>query len=807
MKAPAFKPIYDVIRIKKREELNLDIDTKLYKDFLDAKKKNQVELNNTNVKIHIYEYVQCKGKNQMNSDSDSSYGSVSTIGEHRPFKEKKRETDEPSKTNKQEPKDEQHVRSKKGKGEKYESHEKGEKYGNDEKGEKYESDEKGGKYGNDEKGEKYESDEKGEEYGNDKIKIQGKERNHRVKKQNAGIATKDNVTNWTQKNDPSREEVIFQEESAKEGDSRVCEKGDVKNANSKSTNESQRYDMVKETKSFKMIGTVKILYNFYVNLFEKLKEDVENIQNNTSNSNVNLFRDVNLYTNYISMFDIINLCEDLKIIKTFLNSKKECELIWILTVNYFDRVNLNVFETYKHKIDVVYRKNFPVKERKEVNMNSVNLSANLKEATADSPSSTDPPISVNMMNAAENGNKRCRGKVNKCKEYTQEGEKKKNDTTEKLDKGDWKNETNGVMEESEEGRKIGGFGNVEEMYNIKEYIYENLHEKKNAIMFRKVNFFVFVYVLIYIIKTSSRKIKSITDDIKKVRSFFFFLNLYEKKKTIETLTNIYKDKYLTFYQNFKGRNEIEDYRKRKIFCHKFSFYNINKILNVKDDNDVGDLVRLKNICKRENKNSTTLKEDGKAQVFDQLDIDNKDETTVHPVNTSKDKVKPKEEEHNEDAICNYHATDFVQTSELTSDFNVMNKLSDENKKENSLLNQYIFDYIFKNYCYRKKYWKIREDTCINFGIVQKENKKYKVEIYNHTKYNISVDVHIDPDLPLLAIFKDKLFCISSKYTIYLQVDKTKQGEKFGFVNVIFRYKNVSKADDIIKIPVYLFVSP
>ncbi|ETW38406.1 hypothetical protein PFTANZ_00900 [Plasmodium falciparum Tanzania (2000708)] len=72
-------------------------------------------------------------------------------------------------------------------------------------------------------------------------------------------------------------------------------------------NDEKEYidDVVKEEKkNTKVLGTLKILYNFYVNLFDKLKEDVENIQNNTNHNNIDLFRDINLYTNYISIRNV-----------------------------------------------------------------------------------------------------------------------------------------------------------------------------------------------------------------------------------------------------------------------------------------------------------------------------------------------------------------------------------------------------------------------------------------------------------------------------------------------------------------------
>ncbi|CAD2089368.1 conserved Plasmodium protein, unknown function [Plasmodium vinckei lentum] len=233
---PAYKPLYDVIRINKIKPPKLDTD--VYKEYLLAKKKFEEDLENKNVKIIIYEHVDDRcGKDENVSESDSS-----EMGEENLKKVKQK-------------KNTKNVNE-------------------------------------------------GEESGN------GNEQNET--------------------------------------------KGDEK-INS---------DIVVKTKSTKIIGTLKILYNFYVNLYDKIKEDIENINNNTDHNNINLFRDVNLYSNYISMFDIINICEDLNIIKTFLNSKKECELIWILTVSYFDKVDESVFEKYKYKIDVNYEKQEPKRVQK-----------------------------------------------------------------------------------------------------------------------------------------------------------------------------------------------------------------------------------------------------------------------------------------------------------------------------------------------------------------------------------------------------------------------------------------------------------
>ncbi|ANQ06872.1 Uncharacterized protein PCOAH_00012160 [Plasmodium coatneyi] len=682
MKAPAFKPLCDVIRIKKREDAGAATGSELYKAFLNAGKKNEEELRNKSVKIVIYEHVKYEEEKQLvssssGSDSDSGHGCASPQGENKIGKKgrKKKETQ-------------------------------GEENANQLKN--------GRERGAKDKGNPKES-----------AKVTGKEKTNQEGEPTAGGAKQNGGgVEYTEKKEDG---------ATKQGSATTP------NGNTTLTLHTQKSDVVKERKSSKVLGTVKILYNFYVNLFDKLKEDVENIQSGSVNNNVDLFRDVNLYANCISMFDIINLCEDLKIIKTFLHSKKECELIWILTVNYLDKVDVNLFERYKHKIDVTEGTNTP------------------GEAV---------PLGV-----AEQGKESEQMKNNKSEAHIEQVSEKKKEKTKKEDKAP-------IAEEEEASIAAvasEGTGNPpsagQEVHNLKEYIYAKCHERKNAIMFRKVNFFVFLYVLIYIIKTSSRKIKSLSDDIKKVRSFFFFLNLYEKKKTIETLKNIYKDKYLTFFQNFKSSKEIEEYRRRKIFCHKFSFHNVNKILNEKGE----DLVRLKEACTRNGKQPTKGHQPGESNAEE----------------------------------SNYDLTNYVETAELDSDFNCTGNPQDESEKASPpLLSPYLLDYIFKNYCYKKKHWKMKENAWINFGVVKKEEKRrYKVDIYNHTKFNISVDVLIDEDLPILAIFKDKLFCVSSKYSIYLQIDDSKEGEWFGFVNIVLKYKNATKGDDAVRIPVYVHVCP
>ncbi|CAA9986990.1 conserved Plasmodium protein, unknown function [Plasmodium knowlesi strain H] len=721
MKAPAFKPLSDVIRIKKREDVSgaAPEGSEIYKAFLNACKKNEDELINKNVKIVIYEHVKYEeeenlGNGSSESDSDWDHGCALQKEENKIDKKgrkKKKETQwgKNGETTKGESTNSNSVKNEK------------EKRGPKDKGNPKETAKEIGKG---------KSTPGGANQNGKELKYTEKEENtHKVGEKCQG--------------DGKNEEETHTERSTTHPNG--------KNTLIVHTEES---DVVKERKSSKVLGTVKILYNFYVNLFDKLKEDVENIQNGAANEKIDLFRDVNLYANCISMFDIINLCEDLKIIKTFLNSKKECELIWILTVNYLDKVDVNLFERYKHKIDVTFVKDIP--------------------GGVNGTQGTHTPGQAILPGATQPGKGREQMKSNKSDVHTEEVIEKKK---EKTQKGDditpigGKEEDN-VREADASEREENPPRACQEVHNLKEYIYAKCHERKNAIMFRKVNFFVFLYVLIYIIKTSSRKIKSLSDDIKKLRSFFFFLNLYEKKKTIETLKNIYKDKYLTFFQNFKSRKEIEEYRRRKIFCHKFSFYNVNKILNQKGE----DLVKLKEACTRGEKHPPTGEEQsGESNVDEGI----------------------------------YNLTNFVDTTELESDLNCTSNPQDESKKGSPpLLSPYLLDYIFKNYCYKKKHWKIKENAWINFGVVRKEeNKKYKMEIYNHTKFNISVDVLIDEDLPILAIFKDKLFCVSSKYSIYLQIDGKKEGEWFGFVNISLRYKNSPKGDDTVRIPVYVHVSP
>lgn len=312
---------------------------------------------------------------------------------------------------------------------------------------------------------------------------------------------------------------------------------------------------------------------------------------------------------------------------------------------------------------------------------------------------------------------------------------------------------------------------------------------------------------------------------------------------MEILQNIYKDKYLQFFQNYRGKEEIEEYRKRKIFRHKFSFYNINKILYDKDD-----LIKLKN------KNIQRDKEDkkkGNRQI-----VKNENYHIVKGMKNEPQEVKEKEKEkepilniHNKiddeegkekrEDVNKYELTNYIETIDMKEE-NIKGKfVQEENKKDtiikdpkknnennknsnssccgssssddhgnhnknNVLLNQYIFDYIFKNYCYKKKYWKVRDGICVDYGIIKKEKKKFKIDIYNHSKYNINVDIDIDKELPLLVIFKDKLFCINSKYSIYLQVDNNENvGEKLGCIHVKCKYKNVHKQETFFKIPVYI----
>ncbi|KAI4840131.1 hypothetical protein MKS88_001489 [Plasmodium brasilianum] len=803
MKAPSFKPIYDVIRIKKKER-SPDLDTELYKEFINVRKKVHTELENKNVKIIIYEHIDYEGKENLNSSGNSNNSSYS--GDESKAS-KKNESKGENKTDKREMRKNE-----------------------DDKGRK-------------EKIEEKQKDKKAKDINKEKDKEKINEgdngRGMGQYKSKGGITNKlhlkEDTTEYNRNDDIHK--IIEKKEV------NIINYSDVninENLEKKKNKLNYHNDMISEKKSKKIIGTVKILYNFYVNLFNKIKEDVENIKNNTTNNNVDLFKDMNLYTNYISMFDIINICEDLKIIKTFLNSKKECELIWILTVNYFDKINENIFERYKYKIDVTYKDNKTEQgdvgnldegknkrmefqdekeheqgeEKRQGDQNLVKKESHSYTQQAARKQDEEAKKKKTKKNGNVNGNENRNENGNeKEKGENIDGEntlKKEFNLNEKLSKKKaTRNRKSSNSSNSSDNnldkptRKKHYIYTLEENQNIKEYIYEKCYEKKNAIMFRKVNFFIFVYILIYIIKTSTRKIKAISDDIKKVRSFFFFLNLYEKKKTIETLKNIYKDKYLNFYQNFKGSSDIEEHRKRKIFRHKFSFYNINKILNNKDD-----LVRLKNTGNKKNDNSCFSYNSEVKNIYDEKNI-NQNETLTFE-DTSIEQVPTKEhseEVHNKrDDLCNYQVTNFIEMSDLANEFNIVNKSGDENKKEKVLLNQYIFDYIFKNYCYKKKYWGLREGTYIDFIIIKNENKKYKIDIYNHSKYNIHVDVNIDNDLPVQAIFKDKLFCISSKYTIYLQIDKTEIGEKLGFINVTMKYKNISKEDDVIRIPIYIFIN-
>ncbi|KJP89078.1 hypothetical protein AK88_01164 [Plasmodium fragile] len=780
MKAPAFKPLCDVIRIKKREDdAAAAAGSELYKAFLNAGKKNEEELKNKNVKIVIYEHVKYEedkqlGRSSSGSDSDSGHGYALSQGESKIDKKgrKKKETqgEEDGQAGQRESTNGYEVGDARDRGVK-------------DKGNPKES----------AKGTAKETVAEAKAQGKDKTNQQGDSNT-------LGVEVKRGTPNGAKQNGA---EVQYTEkkEVTHKVDGKAQRRGsneEEEGANTALPLHTQLSDVVKERKSSKVLGTVKILYNFYVNLYEKLKEDVENIQSGASNNNIDLFRDVNLYANCISMFDLINLCEDLKIIKTFLNSKKECELIWILTVNYLDKVDINLFERYKHKIDVTYgMKDVP---------------GGVSGTQGIHPPGEAVPLKVMTGQGGENE----KMVNNKSRTHMQEESEKKKEKTEKghvdppigeEEEEQEEKEANVGVDASEQSGNPPRAG--QEVQNLKEYIYEKCHERKNAIMFRRVNFFVFLYVLIYIIKTSSRKIKSLSDDIKKVRSFFFFLNLYEKKKTIETLKNIYKDKYLTFFQNFKSRKEIEEYRRRKIFCHKFSFYNVNKILNQKG----ADLVRLKEASTRAGQKQLAEGQQAgeKKQIAEGQQTGEKKQVAEGQHTGEK---KPLEEgkqigDSNTDA-SSYDLTNFVDTAELDSDFNSTSNPHDETKEGTSppLLSTYLLDYIFKNYCYKKKHWKMKENAWINFGVVRKgENKKYKMEIYNHTKFNITVDVLIDDDLPMLAIFKDKLFCISSKYSIYLQIDNSKEGEWFGFVNIALKYKNATKGDDSVRIPVYVHVCP
>ncbi|CRG93210.1 conserved Plasmodium protein, unknown function [Plasmodium gallinaceum] len=754
MKAPSFKPIYEVIRIKKKD--NVDINTDLYKEFLNVRKIDNINLKNKDVKIIIYEHTEYDEKEKI-SDEDSNENSYSSDYEK---KQKLFDLEEKKKVDKKVIKSNENTRKKK-----------------------------------------------------------GKDKDICISKNELSNNT---ILSDNKKDDNSKNKM----QESKQINNKL-ENIENNNENLKKT-KNKYNDVVKEKKKINKLGTVKILYNFYVNLFDKLKEDVENIKNNTFNNNIDLFKDMNLYTNYISLFDIINLCEDLKIIKNFLNSKKECELIWILTVNYFDKVKENIFEKYKYKIDVCYKKdNLVLVRDAESNTNTFVKTVekdDIKKDIEDENLKMKDEEKKNKRTKGENieRNKNIKIKHNKeiCKEneeykdyksikrYEDDENTKENESDKKREEKEEENNNNKIdnnnnkidnnydinkFTKDKKKEKVNYNSNIEENNNIKDYIYEKCSQRENDIMFRKVNFFTFVYIIIYIIKVSTRKIKSINDDIKKVRSFFFFLNLYEKKKTIETLTNIYKDKYLNYYQNFNGIKEIEEHRKRKIFCHKFSFYNINKILNKRED-----LILLKNKFNQNDNSYISIKDESKnVNENDTLNLDN-------TLNEKTNKFENSEENKKED-LCNYELTNYMETSELKTDSNLTNKTDDQDKKENILLNQHIFDYIFKNYCYKKNYWKLKEGNYIDFGQIKDKNKKFKIDIYNYSKYNLNVDIEIENELPLLAIFKDKLFCVNSKYTIYLHIDKTQVGEKLGFINVKFKYKNINKEETIIKIPVYIYI--
>ncbi|ETW57451.1 hypothetical protein PFUGPA_00525 [Plasmodium falciparum Palo Alto/Uganda] len=749
MEAPLFKPIHDVIRIKKKEH-DVNIKSDIYKKFLELKKEAYINLENKNIKVIIYENmnyddIKKKEKEHENYNSKSSNSSF--------------------------------------------------------------------------------CDEKCNEDINKNIK-------------------RDNVLKKNIKDDNYND--------------------DENNKNNIQNDEKEYIDDVvkEEKKNTKVLGTLKILYNFYVNLFDKLKEDVENIQNNTNHNNIDLFRDINLYTNYISMFDILNLCEDLHIIKNFINSKKECELIWILTLNYFDNIKENVFQRYRHKINVTYKgrstlegqdeKGLQEDTTKNIEKKDIKQMKQMKQIEhEDNNDNDDDNNDDDNKNNHNNNNKNNHNNIKDKKKDTHNGkikEKSDNSYVQKNNNNSYYNYNYNYSYSQDIHNQDTYY--TDENHNIKEYIYDHLHDKENCIMYRKVNFFIFVYILIYIIKTSTRKIQAIKDDIKKVKSFFFFLNLYEKKKTMEILQNIYKDKYLQFFQNYRGKEEIEEYRKRKIFRHKFSFYNINKILYDKDD-----LIKLKN------KNIQRDKEDKKKG--NRKIVKNENYHIVKGMKNEPQEVKEKEKEkepilniHNKiddeegkekrEDVNKYELTNYIETIDMKEE-NIKGKfVQEENKKDtiikdpkknnennnennennknsnssccgssssddhgnhnknNVLLNQYIFDYIFKNYCYKKKYWKVRDGICVDYGIIKKEKKKFKIDIYNHSKYNINVDIDIDKELPLLVIFKDKLFCINSKYSIYLQVDNNENvGEKLGCIHVKCKYKNVHKQETFFKIPVYI----
>ncbi|CXI27003.1 conserved Plasmodium protein, unknown function [Plasmodium berghei] len=718
---PAYKPLYEVIRINKKKTPS--IDTEIYKEYLLVKKKFEENLENKNIKIIVYEHL-----NDVYGKTDETVNTSDSLDLCEDHLKK--------------------IRQKKN----------------------------------------IKNVSEGEERGN----VIQTEENKKVKKK---------------------------KKKEKKGEAKTEVKTEISVEKTAEINS----DIVVKTKSTKIIGTLKILYNFYVNLYDKIKEDVENIKNRTDYNKINLFKDVNLYSNYISMFDIINICEDLNIIKTFLNSKKECELIWILTVNYFDKVDENIFEKYKYKIDVNYEKQEPkrvqeyaeksIKNQVETSENNNDVENRIIKNGSKFVESKREDIFQETINEKNNFNSK---KLNKDAEPL---------LSEKSPKNEMKIKTN----EKEKSR-----GEINDKYcdtminrkeKIKEYIYENCSEKVNALMFRKVNFFVFVYIIIYIIKTSTRKIKAIKDDIKKIKSFFFFLNIYEKKKTIETLNNIYKDKYLNFYQNYNSSEEIENYKKRKIFRHKFSFYDINKILGNKN----AEFGNLKTGMNQKKVEVAKIESTGKLEkniesenIFSEEKIlltFKENQTDILKINNKcyeeNDKNCQKEiKEKTAQENHRYKDTRFIETSELCNDVDIMNKqgnncVNEENMgiKRNKILNSYMFDYIFKNYCYKKKYWNVAENSSIDFGIIKKENsnKKYKINIYNHSKYNIIVDVNVDKDLPVSVMFKDKLFCVSSKYTIYLEVDNSISGEKFGFVNVKLNYKNINKEHDQINIPVYIFI--
>lgn len=414
---PAYKPLYEVIRINKKKTPS--IDTEIYKEYLLVKKKFEENLENKNIKIIVYEHL-----NDVYGKTDETVNTSDSLDLCEDHLKK--------------------IRQKKN----------------------------------------IKNVSEGEERGN----VIQTEENKKVKKK---------------------------KKKEKKGEAKTEVKTEISVEKTAEINS----DIVVKTKSTKIIGTLKILYNFYVNLYDKIKEDVENIKNRTDYNKINLFKDVNLYSNYISMFDIINICEDLNIIKTFLNSKKECELIWILTVNYFDKVDENIFEKYKYKIDVNYEKQEPkrvqeyaeksIKNQVETSENNNDVENRIIKNGSKFVESKREDIFQETINEKNNFNSK---KLNKDAEPL---------LSEKSPKNEMKIKTN----EKEKSR-----GEINDKYcdtminrkeKIKEYIYENCSEKVNALMFRKVNFFVFVYIIIYIIKTSTRKIKAIKDDIKKIKSFFF----------------------------------------------------------------------------------------------------------------------------------------------------------------------------------------------------------------------------------------------------------------------------------------------